>query len=145
MKWWMKPQIRIWGRHFNDPDELVKKEVVIFKNVRGFYVPFQPWPQSFFITRDLTEYDMMELRPLTLTSFFIHVFRNFVTMNINRIKLLLYYMGFMHIQHLGCRDWEWRWKFWIELKERKRSNKVYDAYNNLMRVFKEEKQKRSKQ
>ena len=86
---------------------------VRFVQLNGCHVPLQPWPQCFFISRELLEMDAVEVRPLTLTGLMKGVAKNFVTMNFWRMCWYLRKAGFLTTpigSQFSIRDWQWR--FW---------------------------------
>lgn len=86
---------------------------VVFKAVRGFAVPCQPWPQKFIVTRTLLHVDAVEVRPLTLTGFVKGVSRNFLTMNWWRLLWLLRCLGFLSTKEACMFQWrDLTFRFW---------------------------------
>lgn len=86
---------------------------VMFKNCGGVHVPLQPWPQFFYVSRELFDIKALELRPLTLTGLVKGVGKNLVTMNFWRLCYLLHRAGFLRTpegQMFSIHDWTW--KFW---------------------------------
>jgi hypothetical protein len=97
---------------------------VVFKNVEGHAVPLQPWPQTFYISRNLLERDAVEVRPLTAIGLIKGVTRNFVTMTFWRFCITLRKLGLLntkeferfHWRQLNATPWRhaqlWRFK-WV--------------------------------
>lgn len=93
--------------------------IVVFKNCGGVNVPLQPWPQTFYVCREMFVDLTVELRPLTVTGFLKGVSKNFITMNFWRLCHLLYKIGFLDVPE-GTRFSikYWRWAFWKTFKRR---------------------------
>lgn len=126
------PELRVWGHDIFTFDELIKKDVIVFKTVKGTLVPLSPWPVRFFISRDLLEYDMAEVQPLTFTRLIRSIVQNFMTINWWRIKMVLYKVGFLEVKNFGemlsIRE-HWRWDIRCVRKERETLNKLHRASN----------------
>lgn len=89
------------------------KEVAFASKPAGVFVPNQPWPQTFVISRTFLVSDTVEVRPLTLTGFAKAVLRNFVTMTFWRLCFLLRRLGFLKTPECGRYHWrQFTLRFW---------------------------------
>lgn len=89
---------------------------VRFKNIGGNAVPLQPWPQKFYVSRELFERDAFEIRPLTFAGLLKGVATNFVAMSYWRFCRLLWRAGFLRPpegERFSFRR-HWCWRFWVQ-------------------------------
>jgi len=92
-----------------------------FTTMRGVNVPAQPWPQVFYVSRQLLTFDAIEVRPLTVSGLVKGVGRNFITMNYWRLLRALYLLGFLPTEELAKFSWRtftpyfWRHGLWYRL------------------------------
>lgn len=89
----MISKLMIKGFDFQKWDEILKKEVVTIP-FKGKLVPCQPFNVKFLVSREFIESDTVEVRALTFTGLIESIVKNFITINIWRIKYLLFKFGF---------------------------------------------------
>lgn len=86
---------------------------VKFKRVRGRDVPLKPWPQKFYMSRELLDENDIEIRPLTFMGLIKGIGKNFITMSYWRFMYGLFYIGFLNTKKGNVLSWkDFRWCFW---------------------------------
>lgn len=94
---------------------------VEFKNVGGINIPTKPWPQMFYVSRELFDMLTFEIRPLTVMGLIKGVGKNFVTMNYWRMTYLFSKCGFLDVPEGEIMRWKyWRWNFLAVREKRQR-------------------------
>ena len=94
---------KLWVGLYGVP--AVARKQATFTNVQGMWVPTQPWPQVFYVSRELMATDTLVLRPLTISSLLRGIGRNLISINYWRLMVVLYWLGFLEVQEHERLHW----------------------------------------
>lgn len=92
-------------------------QTVEFRQVGTVAHAKEPWPRVFLVSRWVLHEHQVELRPLTVRSFFWLVLRNWATDAVWNVRRLCWQIGFIDLDESRLTEasytGDWRWRWWL--------------------------------